>query len=57
MVLAASTVLAPSLGLLSIPLGYALGMIVKDILLAAFLVRRVRSIGRPTPPEPVAATA
>jgi hypothetical protein len=32
-------------------------MIVKDVLLAAFLVRRVRSIGRPTPPEPLAATA
>jgi putative peptidoglycan lipid II flippase len=56
-VIASSTVLAPTLGLLSIPVGYALGMIVKDVLLAAFLVRRVRSIGRSTPPESLAATA
>jgi putative peptidoglycan lipid II flippase len=40
-VLASSTLLAPSLGLLSIPIGYAMGMIVKDVLLAVFLVRRV----------------
>jgi putative peptidoglycan lipid II flippase len=56
-VLASSTVLAPSLGLLAIPIGYALGMIVKDVLLAAFLVRRVRAIGRSTPPESVGAFA
>lgn len=56
-VLASSTALAPSLGLLSIPIGYALGMIVKDVLLAAFLMRRVRAIGRSTPPESVAASA
>jgi putative peptidoglycan lipid II flippase len=45
-VLVASTALAPSLGLLAIPLGYASGMIVKDTLLAAFLIPRVRAIGR-----------
>ncbi len=45
-VLAASTALAPGLGLLSIPLGYAIGMAVKDALLVAFLVPRVRRIGR-----------
>ncbi|MFL5685635.1 MAG: murein biosynthesis integral membrane protein MurJ [Chloroflexota bacterium] len=56
-VLATSTLLAPSLGLLSIPVGYALGMIVKDVLLATFLVRRVRAIGRATPPESISATA
>jgi putative peptidoglycan lipid II flippase len=50
-VIGASTLLAPSLGLLAIPLGYALGMIVKDALLAMFLVRRVRTIG-PTTPAP-----
>jgi len=55
--LATSTLLAPSLGLLSIPVGYALGMIVKDVLLATFLVRRVRAIGRATPPESISATA
>lgn len=55
-VLASSTLLAPSLGLLSIPIGYALGMIVKDVLLAVFLVRRVQAIGRATPPPSLAAT-
>ena len=56
-VLASSTVLAPSLGLLAIPIGYALGMIVKDVLLAGFLVRRVRAIGRSAPPGSDALTA
>ena len=52
-VIVTSTLLAPSQGLLAIPLGYALGMIVKDALLAMFLVRRVRAIGPPTPtPRP-----
>ena len=55
-VLASSTLLAPSLGLLSIPIGYALGMIVKDVLLAVFLVRRVQAIGRATPPPSLVAT-
>ena len=55
-VIAASTALAPSLGLLAIPLGYALGMIVKDALLATFLVRRVRAIRGSTPASSVAAT-
>ena len=56
-VLASSTLLAASLGLLAIPVGYALGMVVKDVLLAAFLVRRVRGIGRSSPPESIAAAA
>jgi putative peptidoglycan lipid II flippase len=46
-VLAASTALVGPLGLLAIPIGYAIGMAVKDALLAAFLVPRVRAIGRP----------
>ncbi|MGH2474325.1 MAG: lipid II flippase MurJ, partial [Candidatus Limnocylindrales bacterium] len=46
MVLAASTALAPSLGLLAVPLGYAVGMVVKDALLVVFLVPRIRAIGR-----------
>jgi putative peptidoglycan lipid II flippase len=45
-VLVASSALATPIGLLAIPLGYAIGMAVKDALLVAFLVRRVRSIGR-----------
>ena len=45
-VLATSTALAPSLGLLAVPLGYAVGMAVKDALLVAFLIPRVRAIGR-----------
>jgi peptidoglycan biosynthesis protein MviN/MurJ (putative lipid II flippase) len=49
-VLAASTALAPSLGLLAIPLGYAVGVALKDVLLVVFLVRRVRAIGRVGPP-------
>jgi putative peptidoglycan lipid II flippase len=50
-VIAASNALVPSLGLLAIPLGYALGMALKDVLLVAFLIPRVRSIGRAAPPE------
>jgi putative peptidoglycan lipid II flippase len=45
-VLVASSALAAPIGLLAIPLGYALGMAVKDTLLVVFLVPRVRSIGR-----------
>ena len=45
-VLAASNALVPSLGLLAIPIGYAIGMAIKDALLVAFLIPRVRSIGR-----------
>ncbi|HEX7345997.1 MAG TPA: lipid II flippase MurJ [Candidatus Limnocylindrales bacterium] len=53
-VLAASNALVPGLGLLAIPVGYAIGMAVKDALLVAFLIPRVRSIGRPAPrQEPV----
>ncbi len=45
-VLLAANLLAPGLGLLAIPLGYAIGMAVKDGLLLAFLIPRVRAIGR-----------
>ena len=45
-VLLAANALAPGLGLLAIPLGYAIGMAVKDALLVAFLIPRVRAIGR-----------
>jgi putative peptidoglycan lipid II flippase len=44
-VILASTLLVPSAGIVAIPLGYAAGMIVKDILLALFLVPRIRRIG------------
>ena len=47
-VLATSALVGP-LGLLAIPLGYAAGMIVKDILLAVFLATRVRRIGLSSP--------
>jgi putative peptidoglycan lipid II flippase len=45
-VLVVSTALVPAAGLLAIPLGYAVGMAVKVGLLVAFLVPRVRAIGR-----------
>ncbi|HEY4190757.1 MAG TPA: lipid II flippase MurJ [Candidatus Limnocylindrales bacterium] len=48
-VIAASSALVPSVGILAIPLGYAAGMIVKDALLAIFLVPRVRRIGVSSP--------
>jgi putative peptidoglycan lipid II flippase len=37
--------LVGSAGIVAIPLGYAAGMIAKDVLLGAFLARRVRRIG------------
>jgi len=43
-VLVVSTALVPSAGLLAIPIGYTVGMIVKDLLLAWFLVRRLRRL-------------
>lgn len=45
-ILAVSTALAPAVGLLAVPLGYAAGVALKDVLLVAFLVPRVRAIGR-----------
>lgn len=44
-VIAATQLLVPSAGLLAIPIGYTAGMIAKDVLLAVFLVSRVRRIG------------
>ena len=44
-VVLATTLLVPEFGILGIPLGYAAGVIVKDILLALFLAPRVRRIG------------
>jgi putative peptidoglycan lipid II flippase len=43
-VLVASSALAPTLGLTAIPIGYAVGVAVKDALLAAFLVQRIRGL-------------
>ena len=48
-VIVASSALVPLVGILAIPLGYAAGMIVKDILLAVFLAPRVRRIGVSSP--------
>jgi putative peptidoglycan lipid II flippase len=48
-VVVATTILVAPLGILGIPFGYAAGMIVKDILLAAFLATRVRRIGVSSP--------
>ncbi len=44
-VLVTASALAPALGLIAIPVGYAIGMALKDVLLATFLVRRIREIG------------
>jgi len=44
-VVGATTLLVPEFGILGIPLGYAAGVIAKDILLALFLAPRVRRIG------------
>jgi putative peptidoglycan lipid II flippase len=44
-VVVATTILVGPLGILAIPFGYAAGVIAKDILLAVFLVARVRRIG------------
>jgi putative peptidoglycan lipid II flippase len=44
-VVLATTLLVPEFGILGIPLGYAAGVIAKDILLALFLTPRVRRIG------------
>ena len=44
-VVAGSSALAPTLGLVAIPLAYAAGMAAKDVLLAALLYRRLRAIG------------
>jgi putative peptidoglycan lipid II flippase len=44
-VIAAATILEPVVGILAIPLGYAVGMMAKDALLVLFLAPRVRRIG------------
>ena len=43
-VVATSSALVGPVGILAIPLGYAAGMAVKDVLLAFFLVRRLRAL-------------
>jgi len=48
-ILLVSTLIAPQVGILAIPLGYGAGVIVKAILLAILLVPRVRAIGRAAP--------
>jgi peptidoglycan biosynthesis protein MviN/MurJ (putative lipid II flippase) len=45
-ILVVSTLIAPTVGILAIPLGYAAGVAVKTALLVAFLIPRARSIGR-----------
>jgi hypothetical protein len=39
----------PSVGILAIPLGYAAGTIVKDVLLAVFLRPRIRRMAVSSP--------
>ncbi len=48
-VVVVSQALVGPLGILAIPLSYAVGMAAKDALLAMFLAGRVRGIGRPDP--------
>jgi putative peptidoglycan lipid II flippase len=48
-ILLVSTIIAPEVGILAIPLGYGAGVFVKAALLAVLLVPRVRAIGRSTP--------
>jgi putative peptidoglycan lipid II flippase len=45
-ILLVSTLIAPTVGILAIPLGYAAGVAVKTALLVMFLIPRARSIGR-----------
>jgi Na+-driven multidrug efflux pump len=45
-VVVATTILVGPLDILAIPVGYAIGMAAKDVLLAVFLLGRVRGIGR-----------
>jgi putative peptidoglycan lipid II flippase len=51
-VIGVTQALVPSMGLVAIPLGYASGMIAKDVLLAAFLFPRIRRIGFTAPNRP-----
>ena len=54
-VVVASQLLVPTVGILAIPLGYAVGMIAKDGLLAVFLAGRLRgswSVRTSPPPTP-----
>lgn len=51
-VVAASSLLVGPLGIIAIPLAYAAGMAVKDLVLAIFLVRRLRAL-RAGPLSPV----
>jgi putative peptidoglycan lipid II flippase len=46
-VVLATQLLVPSLDLLAIPIGYGIGLLVKDALLGSFLMTRVRRIGGP----------
>ena len=48
-VIVATQLLTGQAGILAIPLGYAAGMIAKDVLLAIFLASRVRRIGVSSP--------
>ena len=44
-VIVAASLLVPLVGILAIPLGYAAGMAIKDVLLAVFLLHRLRHLG------------
>jgi putative peptidoglycan lipid II flippase len=48
-VVATALALADPLGIVAVPLAYALGMAVRVVLLAAFLIPRIRRIGMPEP--------
>ena len=50
-ILLVSTLIAPEVGILAIPLGYGAGVVVKTALLAVLLVPRVRAIGRSPRPR------
>lgn len=49
-VVAVSQLLVGPVGIVAIPLGYAVGMATKDVLLALFLAGRLRGIGAAQPP-------
>ncbi len=54
-VVVATAILVGPFDILAIPFGYAIGMAVKDVLLAVFLLGRVRGIGRSGEPSAVLA--
>ncbi len=54
-IVAVALVIAPMVGIVAIPVAYAVGTAVKVILLAVFVTRRLAAVERadvPPPPEP-----